>query len=146
MSTTHGDRAHVSPSFFDDKDASLGSRVVPVVADEARTFGMAKACSGRSASTTPLGQNYTPVDRDQVMYYREDKAGQVLQEGINEPGGMSSWIAAATSYSTNNRIMVPFYVYYSMFGFQRIGRSGLGRGRHAGARLPCSAAPRVGRR
>jgi len=69
----------------------------------------------------PAGQNYTPVDKDQVMYYREDKAGQVLQEGINEPGGMSSWIAAATSYSTNNRIMVPFYVYYSMFGFQRVG-------------------------
>nr|MCU0942532.1 pyruvate dehydrogenase (acetyl-transferring), homodimeric type [Hydrogenophaga sp.] len=64
---------------------------------------------------------YTPVDKDQVMYYREDKAGQILQEGINEAGGMASWIAAATSYSTNNRIMVPFYVYYSMFGFQRIG-------------------------
>jgi pyruvate dehydrogenase E1 component len=69
----------------------------------------------------PEGQKYTPVDKDQVMYYREDKAGQILQEGINEAGGMSSWIAAATSYSTNNRIMVPFYVYYSMFGFQRIG-------------------------
>ena len=69
----------------------------------------------------PAGQNYTPVDKDQVMYYREDKAGQILQEGINEAGGMASWIAAATSYSTNNRIMVPFYVYYSMFGFQRIG-------------------------
>jgi len=69
----------------------------------------------------PAGQQYTPVDKDQVMYYKEDKAGQVLQEGINEPGGMSSWIAAATSYSTNNRIMVPFYVYYSMFGFQRVG-------------------------
>jgi pyruvate dehydrogenase E1 component len=69
----------------------------------------------------PAGQQYTPVDKDQVMYYKEDKAGQILQEGINEAGGMSSWIAAATSYSTNNRIMVPFYVYYSMFGFQRIG-------------------------
>ncbi|MBV8123422.1 MAG: pyruvate dehydrogenase (acetyl-transferring), homodimeric type, partial [Paucibacter sp.] len=69
----------------------------------------------------PKGQLYTPVDKDQVMYYREDKAGQILQEGINEAGGMSSWIAAATSYSTNNRVMVPFYVYYSMFGFQRIG-------------------------
>ncbi|MFN3887713.1 MAG: transketolase-like TK C-terminal-containing protein, partial [Aquabacterium sp.] len=66
-------------------------------------------------------QQYTPVDKDQVMYYREDKAGQILQEGINEAGGMSSWIAAATSYSTSNRIMIPFYVYYSMFGFQRIG-------------------------
>jgi pyruvate dehydrogenase E1 component len=69
----------------------------------------------------PAGQQYTPVDKDQVMYYREDKAGQILQEGINEAGGMSSWIAAATSYSTSNRIMIPFYVYYSMFGFQRIG-------------------------
>jgi pyruvate dehydrogenase E1 component len=69
----------------------------------------------------PAGQQYTPVDKDQVMYYREDKAGQILQEGINEAGGMASWIAAATSYSTSNRIMVPFYVYYSMFGFQRIG-------------------------
>jgi pyruvate dehydrogenase E1 component len=69
----------------------------------------------------PAGQQYTPVDKDQVMYYKEDKAGQILQEGINEAGGMSSWIAAATSYSTSNRIMVPFYVYYSMFGFQRIG-------------------------
>ena len=69
----------------------------------------------------PAGQQYTPVDKDQVMYYKEDKKGQILQEGINEAGGMSSWIAAATSYSTNNRIMVPFYVYYSMFGFQRVG-------------------------
>ncbi|PZP93416.1 MAG: pyruvate dehydrogenase (acetyl-transferring), homodimeric type, partial [Variovorax paradoxus] len=69
----------------------------------------------------PHGQQYTPVDKDQVMYYKEDKAGQILQEGINEAGGMASWIAAATSYSTSNRIMVPFYVYYSMFGFQRIG-------------------------
>jgi pyruvate dehydrogenase E1 component len=69
----------------------------------------------------PEGQKYTPVDKDQVMYYKEDKAGQILQEGINEAGGMASWIAAATSYSTSNRIMVPFYVYYSMFGFQRIG-------------------------
>jgi len=69
----------------------------------------------------PEGQKYTPVDKDQVMYYREDKKGQVLQEGINEAGGMASWMAAATSYSTSNRIMVPFYVYYSMFGFQRFG-------------------------
>ncbi|HEY0488133.1 MAG TPA: pyruvate dehydrogenase (acetyl-transferring), homodimeric type, partial [Telluria sp.] len=67
------------------------------------------------------GQLYEPVDKDQVMYYREDKAGQILQEGINEAGGMSSWIAAATSYSTNNRVMIPFYTFYSMFGMQRIG-------------------------
>jgi pyruvate dehydrogenase E1 component len=67
------------------------------------------------------GQLYEPVDKDQVSYYREDKAGQILQEGINEAGAMSSWIAAATSYSTNNRVMIPFYIFYSMFGLQRIG-------------------------
>ena len=69
----------------------------------------------------PEGQKYTPVDKDQVMYYREDKSGQILEEGINEAGAFCSWIAAATSYSTNNRIMIPFFIYYSMFGFQRIG-------------------------
>jgi pyruvate dehydrogenase E1 component len=69
----------------------------------------------------PEGQLYTPQDKDQVSYYKEDKAGQILQEGINEAGGMASWIAAATSYSTSNRIMVPFYIYYSMFGLQRVG-------------------------
>jgi pyruvate dehydrogenase E1 component len=80
-----------------------------------------KACSARSASTTPRASSTPRSTSDQVMYYKEDKAGQILQEGINEAGGMASWIAAATSYSTNNRIMIPFYVYYSMFGFQRIG-------------------------
>ena len=94
--------------------------MVPIVADEARTFGM-EGLFRQIGIYNPDGQQYTPVDKDQVMYYKEDKAGQILQEGINEAGGMSSWIAAATSYSTNNRIMVPFYVYYSMFGFQRIG-------------------------
>ncbi|MEO7010317.1 MAG: pyruvate dehydrogenase (acetyl-transferring), homodimeric type, partial [Caldimonas sp.] len=102
------------------RDKELGPRAVPIIVDEARTFGM-EGLFRQIGIYNPAGQNYTPVDRDQVMYYREDKAGQVLQEGINEPGGMSSWIAAATSYSSNNRIMVPFYVYYSMFGFQRFG-------------------------
>jgi len=102
------------------RDKALGPRVVPILVDEARTFGM-EGLFRQIGIYNPDGQLYTPVDKDQVMYYREDKAGQILQEGINEPGGMSSWIAAATSYSTNNRIMVPFYVYYSMFGFQRIG-------------------------
>jgi pyruvate dehydrogenase E1 component len=102
------------------RDKALGPRVVPILVDEARTFGM-EGLFRQIGIYNPEGQKYTPVDKDQVMYYREDKAGQILQEGINEPGGMSSWIAAATSYSTNNRIMVPFYVYYSMFGFQRIG-------------------------
>jgi len=102
------------------RDKELGPRAVPILVDEARTFGM-EGLFRQIGIYNPAGQNYTPVDKDQVMYYREDKAGQILQEGINEAGGMSSWIAAATSYSTNNRIMVPFYVYYSMFGFQRVG-------------------------
>ena len=102
------------------RDQALGPRVVPILVDEARTFGM-EGLFRQVGIYNPAGQQYTPVDKDQVMYYREDKAGQILQEGINEAGGMSSWIAAATSYSTSNRIMIPFYVYYSMFGFQRIG-------------------------
>ncbi|MEJ2801959.1 pyruvate dehydrogenase E1 component [Comamonas sp. BIGb0124] len=102
------------------RDKAIGPRVVPILVDEARTFGM-EGLFRQIGIYNPKGQLYTPVDKDQVMYYREDKAGQILQEGINEAGGMSSWIAAATSYSTNNRIMIPFYVYYSMFGFQRIG-------------------------
>jgi pyruvate dehydrogenase E1 component len=102
------------------RDQALGPRVVPILVDEARTFGM-EGLFRQVGIYNPDGQQYTPVDKDQVMYYKEDKAGQILQEGINEAGGMSSWIAAATSYSTNNRIMIPFYVYYSMFGFQRIG-------------------------
>jgi pyruvate dehydrogenase E1 component len=102
------------------RDKQIGPRAVPILVDEARTFGM-EGLFRQIGIYNPAGQIYTPVDKDQVMYYREDKAGQILQEGINEPGGMSSWIAAATSYSTNNRIMIPFYVYYSMFGFQRIG-------------------------
>jgi pyruvate dehydrogenase E1 component len=102
------------------RDKALGPRVVPILVDEARTFGM-EGLFRQIGIYNPEGQKYTPVDKDQVMYYKEDKAGQILQEGINEAGGMSSWIAAATSYSTNNRVMIPFYVYYSMFGFQRIG-------------------------
>ncbi len=102
------------------RDKEIGPRVVPILVDEARTFGM-EGLFRQIGIYNPAGQQYTPVDKDQVMYYREDKAGQILQEGINEAGGMSSWIAAATSYSTSNRIMIPFYVYYSMFGFQRIG-------------------------
>jgi len=102
------------------RDKELGPRVVPILVDEARTFGM-EGLFRQIGIYNPKGQLYTPVDKDQVMYYKEDKAGQILQEGINEAGGMASWIAAATSYSTNNRIMVPFFIYYSMFGFQRIG-------------------------
>ena len=102
------------------RDKALGPRTVPILVDEARTFGM-EGLFRQIGIYNPEGQKYTPVDKDQVMYYKEDKAGQILQEGINEAGGMASWVAAATSYSTNNRIMVPFYIYYSMFGFQRIG-------------------------
>jgi pyruvate dehydrogenase E1 component len=102
------------------RDATLGPRVVPILVDEARTFGM-EGLFRQIGIFNQQGQLYEPVDKDQVSYYREDKAGQILQEGINEAGAMSSWIAAATSYSTNNRIMIPFYTFYSMFGLQRIG-------------------------
>jgi pyruvate dehydrogenase E1 component len=102
------------------RDASIGQRVVPIVPDEARTFGM-EGMFRQLGIYAPEGQKYTPVDKDQVMYYREDKSGQILEEGINEAGAFCSWIAAATSYSTNNRIMIPFFIYYSMFGFQRVG-------------------------
>ncbi len=100
------------------RDKELGPRAVPILVDEARTFGM-EGLFRQIGIYNPEGQKYTPQDRDQVSYYKEDQGGQILQEGINEAGGMSSWIAAATSYSTNNRIMVPFYIFYSMFGLQR---------------------------
>ncbi len=102
------------------RDKEMGPRAVPILVDEARTFGM-EGLFRQIGIYNPAGQLYTPQDKDQVSYYKEDKAGQILQEGINEAGGMASWIAAATSYSTSNRIMVPFYIYYSMFGLQRVG-------------------------
>jgi pyruvate dehydrogenase E1 component len=102
------------------RDKEIGPRVVPILVDEARTFGM-EGLFRQIGIYNPEGQKYTPQDRDQVSYYKEDVSGQILQEGINEAGGMASWIAAATSYSTSNRIMVPFYIYYSMFGLQRVG-------------------------
>jgi pyruvate dehydrogenase E1 component len=102
------------------RDPQIGSRVVPIVADEARTFGM-EGLFRQIGIYSPVGQLYKPVDADQLMYYREDQAGQVLQEGITEAGAMSSWMAAATSYSTNNLPMLPFFIFYSMFGMQRIG-------------------------
>jgi pyruvate dehydrogenase E1 component len=104
------------------RDKEVGPRVVPIVADEARTFGM-EGLFRQIGIYAPQGQKYKPVDRDQLMYYREDSAGQVLEEGITECGAFSSWMAAATSYSTNDLPMLPFYIYYSMFGFQRIGDS-----------------------
>ena len=102
------------------KDKRLGKRIVPIVPDEARTFGM-EGMFRQLGIYTSEGQKYVPNDRDQVMYYREDKAGQILEEGINEAGAMSAWMACATSYSTNDYPLIPFYVFYSMFGFQRIG-------------------------
>src|SRR5262245_44917792 len=104
------------------RDKQVGPRCVPIVADEARTFGM-EGMFRQLGIYAPQGQKYKPVDRDQLMYYREDAAGQVLEEGITECGAFSSWMAAATSYSTNDLPMLPFYIYYSMFGFQRIGDS-----------------------
>lgn len=98
----------------------IKDRIVPIVADEARTFGM-EGLFRQIGIYNHLGQLYTPSDKEQLLFYREDKNGQILQEGINELGACSSWLAAATSYSTNNFPMIPFYIYYSMFGFQRIG-------------------------
>jgi len=98
----------------------MGKYVVPIVPDEARTFGM-EGMFRQLGIYSSVGQLYTPQDKEQVMFYKEDKTGQILEEGINEAGAMSSWIAAATSYSTHAVNMVPFYIYYSMFGFQRIG-------------------------
>jgi pyruvate dehydrogenase E1 component len=102
------------------KDKELGPRIVPIVPDEARTFGM-EGMFRQLGIYSSVGQLYEPVDKNQVMFYREDKKGQILEEGINEAGAMSSWIAAATAYSTYNQPMLPFYIFYSMFGFQRIG-------------------------
>ena len=102
------------------RDKGLGKYIVPIVPDESRTFGM-EGLFRQLGIYSAVGQLYKPQDADQLMYYREDKAGQVLQEGINEAGAMSSWIAGATSYSTNDVPMIPFYIYYSMFGLQRVG-------------------------
>ena len=102
------------------KDKNIGPRIVPIVPDEARTFGM-EGMFRQLGIYSSVGQLYEPVDQDQVSYYREDIKGQILEEGINEAGAYSSWIAAATSYRNNGLFMIPFYIYYSMFGFQRIG-------------------------
>jgi pyruvate dehydrogenase E1 component len=102
------------------RDKAIGKRVVPIVADESRTFGM-EGMFRQFGIFSQNGQLYQPEDANQLMFYREDKTGQMLQEGITEPGAISSWIAAATSYSTSDTPMIPFYIYYSMFGFQRVG-------------------------
>ena len=102
------------------RDKAIGKYVVPIVPDESRTFGM-EGMFRQFGIYSQVGQLYQPEDANQLMFYKEDTKGQILQEGLNEPGAMSSWIAAATSYSTNNVPMIPFYIYYSMFGFQRVG-------------------------
>ncbi len=102
------------------RDKEIGKFVVPIVPDEARTFGM-EGMFRQLGIYSSIGQLYEPQDSDQVMYYKESKTGQILEEGINEAGAFSSWLAAATSYSVTGAQMIPFYIYYSMFGFQRIG-------------------------
>jgi len=102
------------------KDPVLGKRIVPIVADEARTFGM-QTLFRQVGIYSALGQLYEPEDHDELLYYKEAKDGQILEEGINEAGALSSWIAAATSYSAHGTPMLPFYAFYSMFGFQRVG-------------------------
>jgi pyruvate dehydrogenase E1 component len=101
------------------KDAHIGPRIVPIVPDEARTFGM-EGMFRQLGIYSSVGQRYTPHDADQIMFYKEDEKGQILEEGINEAGSLAAWMACATSYSTNNYAMVPFYTFYSMFGFQRV--------------------------
>ncbi len=101
------------------RDSSLGPRIVPVVADEARTFGM-QDMFRQFGIYSPWGQRYTPQDSEQLAFYREDVKGQILEEGISEAGSMASWIAAGTAYSHSDEPMLPFYIFYSMFGFQRV--------------------------
>src|ERR1700683_2709786 len=102
------------------KDKNVGKHIVPIIPDEARTFGM-EGMFRQFGIYSSVGQLYTPQDADQLMFYREDKQGQILEEGINEAGSLCSWLAAATAYANHGVSMVPFYIYYSMFGFQRVG-------------------------
>jgi len=102
------------------KDKNIGKQIVPIVPDESRTFGM-EGMFRQLGIFSQVGQLYTPQDSEQLMFYKEDQNGQILQEGINEAGAMSSWIAAATAYANHGVAMLPFYIYYSMFGFQRVG-------------------------
>jgi pyruvate dehydrogenase E1 component len=102
------------------RDPVVGPRIVPIVADEARTFGM-QSLFRQVGIYSSVGQLYEPEDRDELLYYKEAKDGQILEEGISEAGAISSWLAAATSYSAHGTPMLPFYIFYSMFGFQRIG-------------------------
>ena len=127
------------------RDQAIGKFVVPIVPDEARTFGM-EGMFRQLGIYSAVGQLYKPQDAEQMMYYREDKSGQMLQEGINEAGAICSWIAAGTSYSTNDLPMIPFYIYYSMFGLQRIGDLAWAAGDLRCARLPARRPPPGARR
>ncbi|MEM1183196.1 MAG: pyruvate dehydrogenase (acetyl-transferring), homodimeric type, partial [Acidobacteriota bacterium] len=126
MLESSGDREFSTTSAFVrfltqlSRDKALAPHLVPILADEARTFGM-EGLFRQLGIYAPFGQRYEPVDRDQLMFYKEDHNGQILQEGINEGGAIASWIAAGTSYSNHGVPMIPFYIYYSMFGFQRVG-------------------------
>jgi pyruvate dehydrogenase E1 component len=102
------------------RDKNIGTHIVPIVPDEARTFGM-EGMFRQIGIYSSMGQLYTPQDADQLMYYKEDRKGQILEEGINEAGSFCSWLAAGTSYANHGVQMIPFYIYYSMFGFQRVG-------------------------
>jgi len=102
------------------RDKTIGKHIVPIVPDESRTFGM-EGMFRQLGIWNQQGQLYTPQDADSLMFYKESKDGQILQEGINEAGGLCDWMAAATSYSTHGVPMIPFYIFYSMFGFQRVG-------------------------
>ena len=117
------------------RDKQIGRHVVPIVPDESRTFGM-EGMFRQLGIFSQLGQLYQPEDREQLMFYKEDKKGQILQEGINEAGAFSSWIAAATAYATTASRCCPFYIFYSMFGFQRIGDLAWAAGRQPRARVP----------
>ncbi len=102
------------------RDKKIGKQIVPIIPDEARTFGM-EGMFRQLGIYSSVGQLYTPQDKDEIMFYKEDKSGQILEEGINEAGSLCSWIAAATSYSSHGVTTIPFYIFYSMFGFQRVG-------------------------
>ena len=126
------------------RDAEIGKRIVPIIADEARTFGMANLFR-QIGIYAPMGQLYEPEDVAQLSYYKEARDGQILEEGINEAGAMASWTAAATSYSVHGLPMLPMYIYYSMFGFQRVGDLS-GRRRTLAPAASSSARPPAGRR
>ena len=126
------------------RDEQIGKLVVPIVPDEARTFGM-EALFRQVGIYAHSGQLYEPVDRDTLLYYKEAEDGQILEEGINEAGSMSSFIAAGTAYATHGINMIPFFIFYSMFGFQRVGDL-IWAGADMRMRASCSAAPPAARR